>query len=267
MTKYIFNEVGMETLADHKTAYTRLLHHPLDGMWMTFMSFGTHYAIFDGGQLAGYVIINQEGMILQFHAIKPNTAREMFQQMLAALRIKGAHVATFEGMFLSLCLDHHAHADVGTLLYQLEEPENETSNNPPEGTVFTTLTSNELDTVVSFGVSSIGADAGWLHSYFAGLISKGELFGLWRGEELIGTGECRTNASRTNVVDLGMIVSPEHRGQALGTTILNLLLQRCTKQELQPICSTESGNMAARKAIERAGFVALHRLLTVSFNQ
>ena len=267
MTKYTFKEVSAETLADHKAEYTRQLSHPLDGMWMTFMSFGTHYAILNGKTLAGYSIVNEEGMILQFNAFKPGVAQEMFRQVLAALPIKGAHVATFEGMFLSLCMDHHEQAESGTLLYQLDKPGITSSVNPPEGTTFAPLAVNDLDTAVSFGVSSIGADADWLRGYFADLISKGELFGLRREGTLIATGECRINASRANVVDLGMIVSPEHRGQALGTTVLQLLLQRCAEQEMQPICSTETGNMAARKAIERAGFVATHRLLTVRFNQ
>ncbi len=267
MTKYTFNEVGAETLADHKTEYTRQLSHPLDGMWMTFMSFGTHYAILNGEKIVGYSIVNQEGMILQFYALKQSAAQDMFEEMLAALPIKGGHVSTFEGMFMSLCLDHHEQVTSSTLLYHWEEEELEPSTPHPKGADFTPLTVDDLDTAVSFGIASIGADPDWLRGYFADLISKRELFGLRQAGELIATGEYRANASRDGVVDLGMIVLPEHRGQSLGTAVLKLLLQHCTEQGLQPICSTESGNMAARKAIEQAGFVAAHRLLTVHFSQ
>ena len=135
---------------------------------------------------------------------------------------------------------------------------------PPDfalGCQLRSISADELTTAVRFAVQAIQCHEGWVHGYFDDLIHKQELFGLWSNEQLIATGECRVSQLQPPCADVGMVVSPDHRGQGHAANILRWLVQQCWEKGLNPICSTESGNLAAQRAIRNAGFVAYHRIM------
>ncbi len=86
----------------------------------------------------------------------------------------------------------------------------------------------------------------------------------WEGEVLC-TGELRVRGAWPPYADVGMIVSEKHRRRGFGTYILALLKQKAYDQGLEPICSCEAGNVASRKAVEKASFIAWHRVVENSF--
>ena len=54
------------------------------------------------------------------------------------------------------------------------------------------------------------------------------------------------------------------RGRGLASAVLTALADLCGERELLAHCSTEVGNLGARKAIGRAGFRAHGRLLEIA---
>jgi GNAT superfamily N-acetyltransferase len=64
-------------------------------------------------------------------------------------------------------------------------------------------------------------------------------------------------------VDVGMVTAPAHRGRGFGTAVVAAVKAACIARGLHPVCGCAADNVASRRALERAGFVAEHRLLTI----
>ena len=108
----------------------------------------------------------------------------------------------------------------------------------------------------------MGGSEDWLITYYSNLIQRRELFGCWLADKLVGAGENREFGDvQSGYTDLGVVVDPNHRGKGLATWILQQLVQQAVKKGLKPMCSTERDNIAAQKAITRAGFVSRNRII------
>ena len=265
MPHYAIKSTSSTTLSDLRSHYLHQLSTPLDGMWETFADMGNHYAITDDGDGIGYCIVNDENVLLQFFVKPGHDSESLFRQMLEELSIAGAVVTTSQDRYLSLCMDHQTSVVVNAFTYNFDEDAEVEEVSFPAETEFRLIVQSELEAAVDFGVETLGADRGWLSGYYGEKVSGEELFGLWRGDLLLATGECRPSATQTPYADLGMIVSTSRRGEGIATNILRQLTLLCRQRGLRPICSTEAGNIAARKSIKRAGFRSQHRILEIGF--
>jgi len=263
MTEYIIKETTSSAVSDLKRLYLEELSAPLDGMWESFAGLADHYAIHYENQIMGYCVINDEKKILQFFITEPSHAAAAFDQVLAHTGAIGAIVHTSDSHGLCRCLDHQKSIAVNGLLYH--EDKKNTPGVFGADCHFRPVSSEELQEAVIFGEKALGADRNWLENYFSERIKRQELFGLWQGSGLIATGECRLSDSQHPYADVGMVVSQDHRGKGLATTILQHFRRQCHEKGLRAICSTESDNIAARKAIAKAGFASNHRILQVTF--
>lgn len=72
---------------------------------------------------------------------------------------------------------------------------------------------------------------------------------------------------QTEYADLGMIVAQSQRGKGIATQVLNRLVNSANERGLTPICSTESSNLGAQKAIKRAGLTSQNRIIQIEFNR
>lgn len=237
----------------------------LDGMWENaFLPMANHWKIADTKDVIGFCSVNAEGKMLAFHVDNEAFNRSIFAQCIEHLNLSGAFASTAEPKYLSLCADHQSSMSVNALMYG-ESCDEATKPIVPLGMNFRMIESDDLKTAVSFGVDAIQADQDWLLGYFGERIQKQELFGLWRETELIATGECRISPNQAGIADVGMIVGSAHRKNGLATAMLKHLRLIGHQKGLKLICSTESSNIGAQKAIERAGFVSQHRILSFEF--
>ena len=134
-----------------------------------------------------------------------------------------------------------------------------------EGSV-ASVTLDELDRVIQFQTDCLTLDrstVGWLRVYSSALIERSELFVLPDEDRWLGLGELRRSDTQTGVADVGMMVAPAHRGRGLATSILARLRAACESESLRAICSTTAENVAAQKAILKAGFRSRHRIIRV----
>jgi GNAT superfamily N-acetyltransferase len=265
MSDHKIQKSTAEELSSLKQDYLGGLIAPIDGMWASFVSMADHYAIMCGEDVVGYTAINEEQIMLRFYVKKGHDQAAVFAQIIDELSVKGAVVATQEIAYLSLCMDNQKSISVNALLYRCNPDTEIEVVKFPDGLDFRGITTEELQTAIDFAVAAIGAPEDWLRGYYSERIADEELFGLWRGEILIATGECRPSADQKPYADLGMVVSADCRGQGLATAILREMLNDCRDRALSPICSTESTNVAARKAITNAGFKSQTRILEVGF--
>lgn len=260
----------LSALSDMKAAYLKSLVAPMDGMWDAgFTNTAPHWEIRLNDKLAGYYAANDKGQLLQFY-VQPAFARhirKILDHVLAQDVIQEIVVSTIDPTLLSLCLDVHKSIKVHTYLYELATevaPEHEDADDLD----FRLLEAEELEQTIAFQQACLGQNqdlTDWLRSYSGTLIERRELFLLAHDKDWIGLGECRNSISQRGVADLGMMVSPKHRRNGWATYILTRLIDTVKLEELRLICSTTVDNVAAQKAIERAGFISRHRIMNVSF--
>lgn len=255
-------------LSELKQQYMQQTTAPLDGMWLYgFVPVASHFVFFDDDKPVGFFCVNDDGYLLQFFLAQTHQSQawRLFQSILhgedsPSGDIKGAFVSTAEPHYLSLCLDHFWKFEVNALMYQRSKGP---GDQPTENALnLTSVDSSQLSEVVDFEVAAIGAPAEWLNGYCTNLVNRQELFGVWKNGRLIATGESRSSDEyQTNYADVGMIVAESERGRGLATQILRQLVAMNDTKGLKSICSTEKTNIAAQKAIVRAGFFSSHRII------
>lgn len=91
------------------------------------------------------------------------------------------------------------------------------------------------------------------------------IFVLYSGAELLGTGVISGKNSSPPWVDIGMCVSESHRMQGVGTHIVLKLREHCRERGWISGASCQSTNTASKKTLEKAGMVSRDRVLEVTF--
>ena len=258
------------SIAPLKAAWLSGLTAPFDGMWETgFIDSSPHFHVRIDGNVAGYFVVNDEGVLLQFYLGPDHLAmgKEIFREVIGRDSMKSAIVQTIDPLFLSLCLDSHLNLSVHTYLYE-HEMHIEAVHPASSGTELQVALLENLDRVNDFQIACLGGQEelrSWLQGYSSNLIGRSELFVLSSGSEWIGLGEYRKSDTQENVVDVGVMVHPDHRGNKWAAYILSLLAEQGTADGHKVICSTTVENAASQKAIARAGFVSRNRILNIQF--
>ncbi len=262
---------SLSKLAVLKKVYFAKSTAPLDGMWhFGFVPMATHFGFYINKELVGFCCINDEGYLLQFHLeANPETSAEALftlitQQTSQVIgEVKGAFVSTAEPAYLSLCLDNSAIFKVHALMYKQVDT---LSTKHLEPIAMQLVTEQQLNELVQFAMTNIGAPEAWLSGYYSNLITRRELFAYWREGELLAAGECRLfDDYQTGYADLGVIVAQSVRGQGVAAQVLSYLKNHASNKGSQSMCSTENSNMAAQKAIVNAGFVSANRIVQFEF--
>jgi len=83
--------------------------------------------------------------------------------------------------------------------------------------------------------------------------------------EVVGCGIGKPVVPGRNEIDIGMQVSQTHRNRGLGRHIVSCLKDHYLQLGQRPICGCGASNHASKKALEYAGFVSDHRLLSISY--
>jgi RimJ/RimL family protein N-acetyltransferase len=264
---------SLHTLSELKDAYFANTSAPLDGMWhFGFVPMAKHVGFYLDGSLIGFCCINDDGYLMQFYVTqdKQAFAQQLFtliaEQNSAVLgEVRGAFVSTAEPNYMSYCLDNSATFTVNALMYQYMP---EFSNEQNEKFEMQLASTEQLKALVAFAASNIGAPQDWLNGYYGKLIERNELFGYSIDGKLLATGECRLfDQHQTDFADLGVVVAQSERGRGIAKQVLRFLIKHAASKGLKSICSTQSGNIGAQKAISRVGFIASHRIVQFEFSQ
>ncbi len=265
MTEFQISEVTNDDIAALRADYLAKLAAPFDGMWEAFAGMATPWAFSVDGKLVGFAAVNGERQILQFFLRNEFDARDLFARLIGEQDVKGAVVPSCDTQALALALDHQKSLKTAAIMYDFPAKAPNAPAQFPADTEFTPVTPVMLDQAVQFAHQTLGASEEWLNGYFAGLVSRHELFALWQDGQIIATGECRVSDTQQGIADVGMVVGKNNRRSGIATNVLRALAEEARAKALQPICSTETSNIGAQKAITRAGFVSTHRILDITF--
>lgn len=252
-----------EDLQPLKKAYFAQATGPLDGMWhFGFVSMARHFGFLEKGKLVGYCCVDSDGIMLEFY-VMPNAdidPSNLFHLLCCDYSseigaVKGAVASTAEPLYLGNCLDHLAPAKViattfiATKLYTTD-------------LTMQLAKIEDLEDFVCFASANTQLPEDWISGYYANLINRKELWGHWNKGLLLASGECRLfDRHQCDFAELGVIVSMFERSKGLATKVLGFLTQQAESNNLRSICSTETSNIAAHKAILNAGFCVNNKIL------
>ena len=249
-------------LEAHRTAYLTGLGAPMDDMWIAFANAATPHVIEDGERILGSVRVDGDGRLLRFH-MEPGALHRATEAMgLAAhqLEVAEAMVFTVDPLAVSTAIDLARAVESHTLLFEHAAA--------PTVAAFEELAVAAPDDhtrLVEFDVTALGAPVDFLGPYLRERVDRREALVHEDGGEIACLGELRRDPEQAGVAQLGVVVGPEHRGRGLASRMMTSLAARARAEGLTPYCSTERTNLAACRAIERAGFRSRHRGLRVTF--
>jgi predicted acetyltransferase len=257
-----FNEtITAEQLVDLKNKYLQSLSRPPDGMWESFRDQARPIELMIDGQSIGYAGLGAENELLQFYILPEYMAQgpDLFQAFIQQFNVKAAMVGTHHPTFLSLALHFVKALEVHTYLFTntFDVPISERS------ATLQVCLQEDLERMVEFYHYSMDAPKTWLKGYLGALIEQGAVFILGNEEGIIGACEVRVSKNAPEVVDLGMVISPDYRRKGYGTYLLNKAKSIALKWQKIPICSCEKENIGSQKAIQNCGFVSTHHLLLI----
>lgn len=263
---------NLTSLRFYKQVYLDGLKAPLDGMWeYGLIPQAQHLEIFLDGQSIGFVAVNDELVAMQCFIVPeaPLDVATIVKELRSQKVFDQAFAATLDPAFYAACLDIGGSFERHTLLYNYQSRSSEADRSTNLHS-FRPISMEEADQTFDFQSTALSlpdAALPWLRGYITDLIEKQHLRvltdanGTW-----IGTGEFRVSPTQRDIVDLGVIVSPEWRGQRFATNILKRLVTESIDRHMTPICSTTVDNPSSQKAIERAGFVCDHTIDKVQFD-
>jgi len=232
-------------------------------MWEAFTDYADHWEINDESQTIGYACVNEDNCLLQFYLVAHwmQEGVSIFQQFIQQRNIKMGLIGANNPFCLSTAMHLQKSVEVNTYLFT---DFFEAKRGVQKG-VLKVATKGDLDNLVDFCHKSMGGPKEWLVGYIGNLIAKGEIFALTDGNEILGTCEVRKSESNSEVADVGMVVSTDHRRQGLGTFLLGKAKEIALQWNRQPICSCEKDNMGSLKAIQNSGFRSVHQMLLMEF--
>lgn len=262
---------SLDGIADWRQAYLQTLVAPLDGYWETaVITRAPHYQIMVNGRAVGYFAADEQKRLLQFFATEQ--AGALFAAVIGSEWVETAVASTIDPAVLSLCLDVQKSVSVHTYLFHDGRPTELRLPAYPQAR-FRLAAKADLEALIGFyGRNDEYEDTEAITDLFENfrnfaklLIERQQSFLLVNGETILGVGECRISASQPPYADIGMITDRDNRRRGVGAFVLAQLKAHCTRQNLKPICSCGADNIASRKTIEKAGFVARHRILSIKF--
>ena len=244
--------------AEHRAEYLAQLVAPMDDMWAAFADMAAPHALMVGDEVVGSCCVDGERQLLRFFVLPrfSHRAEELLRLALRELEVERMVVSTLDPGYLAPALDVANGFEVHALLYRhVEEP-----TLPGLDRLVAGQAGNQ-GRIVDFQAAAIGASRSFLDYYVHQRLERQEMLLYEEGSQLLCVGELRRDDQQPGTAHLGIVVSKEARGQGIGSRMMTSLIGRSRDEGLAPHCSTEVTNVGARRAIERAGCRATHRLL------
>ena len=249
---------GASVYAEHRAEYLAQLVAPMDDMWAAFADMAAPHALMVGEEVVGSCCVDDERQLLRFFVLPrfSHRAEELLRLALHELEVQRMVVSTVDPGYLAPALDMANDFEVHALLYNhVERP----TSPGLDGLVIGQA--GDEGRIVDFEEAAIGAPRSFLEYYVHDKLERQELLLYEEDARLVCVGELRRDDQQPAIAQLGFVVSEENRGRGIGSRMMTSLVARSGREGLAPHCSTEVTNVGARRALERAGFRATHRLL------
>ena len=216
------------------------------------------YLLLDGEVVMGYTIINSNHILIEFYLSPkylPNS-NEILNHVIKELSVAEIYCKSFDLLLLNSCrLNSLRETVIGKLYREYVKPQ---------------MTIDPVIRTEKAGADSIkllGRQDASIKELFdteeqlISFIMNENVFEFYQNNEFAGCGMVIRTHPEYNFCDLGVWVSPLHRGKYFGTQILLRLRDFAISNHMIPSCGCAIENLASQKIIEKSGFVSNHTMI------
>jgi RimJ/RimL family protein N-acetyltransferase len=221
---------------------------------------GNPYLIQNDDQPAGYFILSNKGTLLEYFLLPQwfDLIDSLFGRIIREHSIKKALCKSFDAPLLACCFEYQKESRlIGVLFRDYSEKPSMIS----DGEIAIRL-ANPADEA---RIISVNEEVFDYPEEVMQYIRAQQIFLYEKGGDLVGFGIfSQVNAGRP-YRDIGMLVVPAYRHSGYGVYILHHLIHFCQQNNWQVSAGCAIENIASRRCLEKAGFIARHRLLEFIF--
>jgi GNAT superfamily N-acetyltransferase len=219
-----------------------------------------HYTIALNSTIAGYFCVNSDKVLCEFYLDDSALlfAQEIFRFLLEKNYFVAADCKSFDHLLMSLCFDYQK--KISCMGYMFRDFVNvDYSLGKYENLLFCYAKPEDTDKIYDMSGDFFEREE------LEDNINRKEVFILYSNDILLGAGICQKVLPGLNYNDIGMVVAENHRNKGIGTFIIAKLKEYCIDHDSIPICGCWYYNYASKRALEKAGFIAKHRLIRYEF--
>ena len=225
-----------------------------------------YYKIEQNSIWVGYLCVDSNKTLWEFYLVKNAMihSQKIFKFLIDMNYINSAECITYDHIFMSLCLDFKKKSSCSAYVFR----DNIDVNYPMIKYDNISMRLAKQDDYSSLLEINKIAE-GW-NDFFSDLdeqIRMKEVFVFHSGNELLGAGTCKKTWPCRNYYDIGMVVASEYRQKGIGTYIILKLKEFCYSNNQIPVCGCWYPNYPSKKTLEKAGFIANHRVIRFEFNE
>jgi len=218
------------------------------------------YLILEGERSAGYFILTPENVLLEYFLLPEWEYRldDIFGQILREFSIKKALCKSFDSALLSCCYGFQKSTRAtGILFREFREKPTQTA-----GVGITVRRAVMADEARIIAVNEEVFDHPEEVSEY---IQAQQIFLFETGNQLVGFGIYSQVFPGRRDYDIGMLITRDYRKQGYGAFIIQYLINFCRQNGWNFSAGCDINNIASRRCLEKAGFIARYRLLEFSF--
>lgn len=249
-----WREIGGRPPGALRTAHLDSLAHPQE-LYLEQRVGSGHTMVLSGGsgRVEGYAVVS-DGAVVEFHVIADSLIDDPFGSLLLASGATRTLAMSFDAVTLRAARSHSTSERSIAHLFRSFTP-----SDMALGDITTRYASPaDRERVVEMH-DGFFDDLAEMDRY----IDARSLTLFERASDLVGCGITTRVVSGRDAVDVGMVVAVGERGRGLGAMIAAHLAERCVATGDRPIAGCAVGNVASRRALERAGFRSDHTLVEI----
>jgi len=183
---------------------------------------------------------------------------ELFRLVVEQCEIKTVLCKSYDTQLLYAALSRDA--KVTTEGYLFRRIVDVTHERAVDGVFFRTANNSDVEAVMKIN-DGFFQSIDEIHDYR----NCDGLFVLEARQGIVGCGIGKAVITERVDVDIGMLVARAHRNRGFGCHIVRCLKDHFLREGLRPICGCAASNIASKRALEKAGFVSDHRLISISY--
>jgi predicted acetyltransferase len=261
---YFIKKIKKEDIEEMRKDYYTNLTAPMDDMWEEgIIPNGDFFTVNQDEFIAGYFVLDSEGVMIAFYVKKEEEAGEIFKTIVAEKKIQKAYASTYDPLFYGQCVNLKKDISDNTFIYRLK---GEVAIDLPFDNIDVVKgTMDDFEKILNHYIAGTGGPEEWLRGYLTKWIDNNGVIVFKLGNKIIGTGEIRPSISSNGYANIGMIVAKEFRRKGLATYIINVLTRMSKEKGYKSISSTTIDNIGSQKTFEKNGYECYHKIYTISF--
>lgn len=260
----LFHVVSLSEIQPQRERYMNELLYSQELNTEENVQESTYYKIEMDSIWVGYFCVDSKKTLWEFYLIRNAVihSQEIFKFLIDMDYVNSAECITYDHMLMSLCFDFQKKSSCSAYVFR-DNIEVNYSLNMYDNINMRLATTEDLNSLLE--INKIAED--W-NDFFSDLdkqIRMKEVFVFHSDNELLGAGTCKKTWQSRNYCDIGMVVANKYRNKGIGTYIILKLKEYCYSNNQIPVCGCWYPNYPSKKTLEKAGFIANHRVIRFEF--